>query len=111
MSQTVDAIFENGVFRPQDPVDLANGERVSLIIAPKCDFADLSDVADLLDGAYLEACRRKPSEAPSLEDVRKSLQVFGGSLSDVICAERHMARYFLDSSDLCNTLRWATTPH
>ncbi len=32
MSGRIDAIFENGVFRPEVPVNIANGERVSLDI-------------------------------------------------------------------------------
>ena len=30
MSHRIDAIFENGVFRPEVPVNIPNGERVSL---------------------------------------------------------------------------------
>jgi predicted DNA-binding antitoxin AbrB/MazE fold protein len=30
MSERIDAIFENGVFRPEVPVNIPNGERVSL---------------------------------------------------------------------------------
>ncbi len=32
MSHRIDAIFENGVFRPEVPVNIPNGERVSLDI-------------------------------------------------------------------------------
>jgi predicted DNA-binding antitoxin AbrB/MazE fold protein len=32
MSERIDAIFENGVFRPEVPVNIPNGERVSLDI-------------------------------------------------------------------------------
>lgn len=88
MSQTIEAIYENGVFRPQEPVHVANGERVSLIIASKSNSADLTDVADLLDVEYMETCCRESGDAPSLEETRKALNVFGGSLSDLICEER-----------------------
>jgi predicted DNA-binding antitoxin AbrB/MazE fold protein len=88
MSQTIEAIYENGVFRPQEPVNIANGERVSLIIASKSSSADLTDIADLLDVEYMEACCRESRDAPLLEDVRKTLRVFGGSLSDFIGEER-----------------------
>jgi predicted DNA-binding antitoxin AbrB/MazE fold protein len=30
MSERIDAVFENGVFRPEVPVNIPNGERVSL---------------------------------------------------------------------------------
>lgn len=88
MSQTIDAIYENGVFRPEEPVNVANGERVSLIIASKSASADLTDVADLLDAEYMETCCRESGDAPSLEETRKTLNVFRGSLSDLICEER-----------------------
>lgn len=88
MSQTIDAIYENGVFRPQAAVNVVKGERVSLIIASKSDSADLTDVADLLDVEYMETCCRESGDAPSLEETRKTLNVFGGSLSDLICEER-----------------------
>jgi predicted DNA-binding antitoxin AbrB/MazE fold protein len=88
MSQTIDAIYENGVFRPQEPVNVANGERVSLIIASTSTSADLADVADLLDLEYMETCCRESRDAPLLEETRKMLSVFGGSLSDIICEER-----------------------
>lgn len=89
MSQRIDAIFENGVFRPEVPVNIANGERVSLDV--ECKPArpdDLSDVADLLDTEFMASCRRKGRSAPSLEEVRRVLSVFDGSLADRIAAER-----------------------
>jgi hypothetical protein len=49
---------------------------------------DLSDVADLLDTEYIEMCRRNSGPAPSLDDVRKILSKFEGSLADIIREER-----------------------
>jgi predicted DNA-binding antitoxin AbrB/MazE fold protein len=40
MSEAVEAIFENGVFRPLQPVELAEGERVKLTVAPADERAD-----------------------------------------------------------------------
>jgi len=89
MNQRVDAIFENGVFRPETPVHIANGERVSLDIESKPTPADdLNDVADLLDVEYVQDCQRKAGHAPSLEEVRTVLSAFTGSLSDRISEER-----------------------
>lgn len=89
MNQRIDAIFENGVFRPEVPVNIANGERVSLDVEVQPSRTDdLSDVQDLLDVEFIESCRRKPGVAPSLEEVRKLLSVFQGSLSDRISQER-----------------------
>jgi predicted DNA-binding antitoxin AbrB/MazE fold protein len=88
MSRRIDAIFEDGVFRPEAPVDFADGERVSLNIESKsAPSDDLSDVQDLLDLEFMESCRQHAGNAPSLEEVRKVLSVFKGSLADRICEE------------------------
>ena len=48
MSEAVEAIFENGVFRPLKPVDLAEGERVKLTVTVADEGAD-DPAANLLD--------------------------------------------------------------
>jgi predicted DNA-binding antitoxin AbrB/MazE fold protein len=89
MSERIDAIFENGVFRPEVPVNIANGERVSLDFETKsASTDDLDDVGDLLDVEFVELCRRNAGRVPSLEEVRKLLSAFEGSLSDRISEER-----------------------
>ncbi|MBI1748549.1 MAG: antitoxin family protein [Acidobacteria bacterium] len=35
MGKTIQAVYENGVFRPLDPVELTEGERVIVEIPPK----------------------------------------------------------------------------
>jgi predicted DNA-binding antitoxin AbrB/MazE fold protein len=85
----IDAIFENGVFRPEVPVNIANGERVSLDVESNPGPADdLHDVGDLLDKEFMESCRQNTGPVPSLEEVRKLLSVFDGSLSQRIADER-----------------------
>jgi predicted DNA-binding antitoxin AbrB/MazE fold protein len=89
MSERIDAIFENGVFRPEVPVSIANGQRVSLDVATKsAPSDDLADVADLLDLEFFEACRKSAQAAPSLDEVHAILAAFPDSLSDRISAER-----------------------
>jgi len=89
MSQHIDAIFINGVFRPVQPVSIADGERVSLTVDTKLNGNDdLSDVFDLLDIDYADACRKKSGKAPSLDEVRAKLATYSGSLSDLIREER-----------------------
>jgi predicted DNA-binding antitoxin AbrB/MazE fold protein len=89
MSQHIDAIFENGVFRPEVPVNIANGQRVSLNVESEAAPADdLMDVADLLDYEYTESCRERAERAPTLEEVRSVLSVFRGTLADRISEER-----------------------
>ena len=89
MSQRIDAVFENGIFRPEAPVDIANGERVSLNVELKtAPVDDLGDVSDLLDTEFMESCRQHAGHAPLLEEVQKVLSVFHGSLADRISEER-----------------------
>jgi predicted DNA-binding antitoxin AbrB/MazE fold protein len=47
MSEAVEAIFENGVFRPLKPVGLAEGERVKITVVERATdpAADFSDIA------------------------------------------------------------------
>ena len=90
MSQHIDAIYVNGVFRPERPVDFADGERVSLTVdAKSTNSDDLNDVVDLLDTEFIDACRQKSGKAPSLEEVRTKLAIYPGSLSDLIREERN----------------------
>ena len=89
MSHRIDAIFENGVFRPEVPVNIPNGERVSLDVEVQTKRTDdLCDVQDLLDVEYMESCCQNGKHAPSLEEVRKLLSAFDGSLADRIAQER-----------------------
>lgn len=89
MVQRIDAVFENGVFRPEVPVSVANGERVSLSIESKLVSEDgLSNVVDLLDTEFMETCLQRVGRAPSLEEVRGLLSAFKGSLADRIVEER-----------------------
>lgn len=89
MSERIDAIFENGVFRPETPVNISDGEHVLLSVESKsASTDDLSDVGDLLDTEFVETCRQHAGHAPPLEEVRKLLNGFNGSLADRIGEER-----------------------
>jgi predicted DNA-binding antitoxin AbrB/MazE fold protein len=89
MNQRIDAVFENGVFRPEAPVNLADGERVSLSVESRpAATDDLSDVDDLLDAEFIQSCRGRAGDAPSLDEVRAVLSAFTGSLADRISEER-----------------------
>ncbi len=67
MSERIGATFENGVFRPNAPVHLPNGQRVSLDVEPvNPDMDDLADVWDLLDHEFMEPCRQYQGPAASL---------------------------------------------
>lgn len=89
MTQQVDAVFENGVFRPDTPVSFAEGSRVRLSIEPRMRGDDsLEDLEDLLDTAYIAACRQNRRAAPSLEETRRILRSLDASLAELISRER-----------------------
>ena len=89
MSERIDAVYEGGVFRPEVPVSVPEGQRVSLDVRPTSTLPnDLRDVVDLLDHEYTAACRRQPNHAASLEEVRRTLSSIPGSLAEMIVAER-----------------------
>jgi predicted DNA-binding antitoxin AbrB/MazE fold protein len=94
MSERIDAIFENGVFRPEVPIHIANGQRVSLDVASldvesrSNSTNDLGDVADLLDLDFMESCRQNNAAVPSIDEVRNLFGKFKGSLADRIIEER-----------------------
>jgi len=89
MSERIDAIYQDGVFHPDVPVSVPDGERVSLEVGSTIGVPDdLRDVADLLDVECIADCQRRANGAPSLEEVRRGLSSVPGSLSDLIIAER-----------------------
>jgi predicted DNA-binding antitoxin AbrB/MazE fold protein len=89
MSQRIDAVFENGVFRPEVPVNIADGQRVSLSVESRpVPTDDLGDVGDMLDAEFVQSCRERAGHAPSLGEVREVLSAFTGSLADRISEER-----------------------
>ena len=81
MKQTIHAIYENGLLRPLEPLNIPDQERVSVTV--ECGAGD-----EWLDHDAMELARREGDPAISLEDVRRRLSVIQGNLSDVITAER-----------------------
>ena len=83
MAREIDAIYENGVLRPLEPLDLEEQQRVRITI----DHGD--PLADLLDTEFMEWCARKATgDVPSIEEVRQILSKIKGSMADVVIAER-----------------------
>lgn len=81
MKQTVEAIYENGVLQPLEPLTLSNHERVSVTIVSAGD-------EDWLDHDATEWAKREGDSSISLDDVRGRLAKINGSLSDLVIAER-----------------------
>ena len=88
MQTNIEAIYEKGVLRPDNPLDLTEGTRVSLLVSTKVSVDDGDDLEDLLDHEYIAFCKTQVSTAPSLEEVREALRGVMGCLSDTVAAER-----------------------
>jgi len=79
MKKSVEAIYENGVFRPLEPVDLPEHQRVQVTVA---------DEDEWLDRDYIQWAASQVQETVSLDAVRKALAKIPGSLTADFIAER-----------------------
>jgi predicted DNA-binding antitoxin AbrB/MazE fold protein len=82
-STQFDAVYENGVLRPLNPVDLPEHERLSVIVNLPAD-----PLTDVLDWEAHELAATEGNESVSLEDVQAALSKIPGSMADVVSAER-----------------------
>ena len=83
MSKQIEAIYENGVLRPLEPLSLDEHQRVTITIAE-----DGGEEEDLFDPVFTRWCAEQSKNAPSLEEVRQALSKIRGSMADVVIAER-----------------------
>ncbi|MGA3213952.1 MAG: antitoxin family protein [Terriglobales bacterium] len=87
MTHAVEAIYENGVLRPLEPLPLGELERVSVLVSTH--GAQLR--GGYIDATLLEAAKREVAakgEVPTLEEVRKITSVDPSSWADAVIAER-----------------------
>lgn len=83
MTTQLEAVYENGAFRPLQPVSCHEQERVLLTIES---FAAAEE--NLLDREFLAYCETQADDSVSLEAVRQALAKIPGSLTDDLRAER-----------------------
>ena len=83
MRKQIQAIYENGVLRPLEPLNLDESQCVTVTIAD-----DGEGEEDLFDPAFTRWCAEQSRNAPSLEEVRQALAKIRGSMADVVIAER-----------------------
>ena len=86
MALQVDAVYENGVLRPLQPLDLKEHEQVVVSVVK----ADSASKGPRLAVEYIERLKRELGDdpIPSLEEVRKRLSKIPGSMADEIIAQR-----------------------
>jgi predicted DNA-binding antitoxin AbrB/MazE fold protein len=79
MSKRLDVIYENGVFRPLEPVDLPEQQRVQVTVADEDEWLDRDDI---------QWAASQVQETVSLGAVRKALAKIPGPLTADFIAER-----------------------
>ena len=84
MNRTLPAVYEHGVLRPLEPVDLKENQQVAVTISDSPD----DFVNAWLDHEYMAAVDACHEPEPSLEEVRAALAKVPGKLSDDIRLER-----------------------
>lgn len=87
VSVQIDAVYENGVLRPLQQLDLTEHEQVVISVARKSPVPIRSSLA--LE--YIERLRREMGNAgpaPGLAEVRRRLTRISGSMADEIVAAR-----------------------
>jgi predicted DNA-binding antitoxin AbrB/MazE fold protein len=86
MTRQVEAVYENGVLRPLEPLPLREHQKVSVTVSDAQD-----PLAPLIDYTFVESARREIQDVdhiPSLEEVRGILSRIPGSLAADISAQR-----------------------
>jgi predicted DNA-binding antitoxin AbrB/MazE fold protein len=83
----VDAVYENGVLRPLQPLDLKEHEQVVVSVTKAAPSSSRSNLAV----EYIEKIKRDLQDAepaPGLDEVRRRLAKISGSMAAEIIAER-----------------------
>ena len=80
MTKRVKAIYENGVLRPLEPVNLSEHQRVTVTLN--------EPEEDWLDTEFMDSCAAEVKERVGLDEVRRILSKVPDSLAEAIVAER-----------------------
>jgi predicted DNA-binding antitoxin AbrB/MazE fold protein len=83
MEKTVQAVYENGVLHPLEPLPLQERQQVTLTVHDT--IGPSSDSSLLVSPEEWSAAARDDID---IEDVRRALSTIQGSLSDTIIEER-----------------------
>jgi len=85
MVQQVDAVYENGLLRPLQPLDLLDSQRVRITVTTPEVGRSKRDLK-LLERVRTEVAQM--TEIPSLEDVQRMMSAIPDSLTRDFVAER-----------------------
>ena len=84
-NRKLETVYENGVLRPLEPLDLREHQRVSVIVSP-VPLAPSDE--EWLDVDCLQLYAAEADESISVEAVREALSKIPGSLTTDFIAER-----------------------
>jgi predicted DNA-binding antitoxin AbrB/MazE fold protein len=82
MTKSLNVVYENGVLRPLEPLDLREHQRVTIVLK------DEAASEPWLDDEYVAACALEADEEVSLAQVRAALAKIPGTLTEDFVAER-----------------------
>jgi predicted DNA-binding antitoxin AbrB/MazE fold protein len=82
MTKTLQAVYEKGVLRPLEPLELRDQQFVNVTLS------DEAPPEPWLDAERLAACTGEADDAVSLEEFRAALAKIPGSLTEDFIAER-----------------------
>jgi predicted DNA-binding antitoxin AbrB/MazE fold protein len=85
MQHKVEAVYENGVFRPLQPVSFKEAEQVTLTISDRARGLSRRDL-DVVERARRELAAF--GRTPKIEELRSALAAIPGKLSDDIIRDR-----------------------
>ena len=85
MRKSFEAVYENGVLRPLEALDLANGEHVHVDIRGISDWPWEDDASAYFEPAEWEASK---TDDITLDEVWAATSSMKGSLSDAVIAAR-----------------------
>ena len=85
MIQHIEAVYENGVLRPLEPLDLLDSQRVTITVSTP-EYGRSGRDMKLLERVRAEVAGM--TSIPSLEEVQRMLSAIPGSLTNDFVAER-----------------------
>jgi len=87
MVQQIEAVYENGILRPLQPLHLRESDKVMVSVSLVAG-GPLSAMVDHQFVAYARAEVAAMKDIPTLEEVQRQLSSIQGSMSEAIIAER-----------------------
>ncbi len=90
MIREVDAVYENGVLRPLEPLPFDEAQRVRITVSDSV-ASTASSLDQLIDRDLLAEVRAEVDRMqyhPTIDEVREALAPIKGNMSDVVIEER-----------------------